>query len=126
MKTTEWRTYEDNLGRFRIRVEYGMRVISKQEPHFSITAEIQMHHGKRWEAYNFGMLHEEIRTHFPELAGAIRWHFFTWPSGPMHYISNAIYWWQKIMGRSKWPAQPGETAPSSAFRNKDRVRRCGG
>lgn len=37
-----------------------------------------------------GCIHDEIRKHFPELAGLIKWHLCS-TDGPLHYIANTIY-----------------------------------
>lgn len=39
----------------------------------------------------FGCIHNEIKEYFPELAKYIKWHL-TSTDGPIHYVSNTIYW----------------------------------
>jgi hypothetical protein len=55
---------------------------------FAITGEIRA--GRR-DIEAGGMLHDEIRVIFPELAPFLKWHL-TSSDGPMHYIANTTYW----------------------------------
>ena len=79
-------------------VEYGIDVDFanryNQTSHFSIVGDIVTSRG-RWIAG--GMLHDEIRRYFPELAYLLRWHLFG-----MHYEANAVHWLQVHFGLSKW------------------------
>ena len=56
---------------------------------FAITGEVY-EKGQR-EAVAGGCLHEDIATHFPELAPFIKWHL-TSTDGPLHYLANSMYW----------------------------------
>lgn len=93
MHTTQWREFDDHGGKMRIRAMYGFRQHGNQEPYFSVTGEIEGWQGARWEGVAGGCLHDEIAKHFPELAKVIRWHLCTLSGGPMHYIENAVYFW---------------------------------
>lgn len=55
---------------------------------FTITAEVRRPRARDIEAG--GMMHDEIREVFPELAGLLKWHL-TSSDGPMHYIANTVY-----------------------------------
>ena len=56
---------------------------------FTITGEIRSPDRRNCDAY--GMLHDEIRTHFPELAPFLKWHL-TSSDGPLYYIADTLYW----------------------------------
>ena len=70
---------------------------------FAITAEIYEPHrqpgeptvthksGRKMWLNGCGCCHDEVRQHFPELAGLIRWHLMG-TDQPMHYVANAVYW----------------------------------
>jgi hypothetical protein len=58
---------------------------------FAITGDIDCWNGYLWEEDSGGCIHDEIRTHFPELAPFIKWHL-TSTDEPMHYVANALYW----------------------------------
>ena len=58
---------------------------------FAITADLintKKHGEAKYEA--FGMLHDEIRKHAPELIKYLKWHL-TSSDGPMHYLTNSMY-----------------------------------
>ena len=58
---------------------------------FSITADIRRK-GKNGQWYEFsgGCCHDEVATHFPELAPLIKWHLCG-SDGPLHYLANTVY-----------------------------------
>lgn len=116
---TDWKRFKEGGRHYRIRAKYGMDYDfaerNKQDPHFSVTGEIDELRGGRWKEDSGGALHDDVARHFPELEPYIKWHLVAWPSGPMHYLGNAKYWWEKMAGISKWPAQPGEPDPAEAF-----------
>ena len=56
---------------------------------FAITGEIRRPNRSDCEAC--GCLHDEIRSHFPELAPFIKWHLMS-SDEPMHYVANTLYW----------------------------------
>lgn len=58
---------------------------------FAITGDIRRAEGGYWVEDSGGCVHDEIRTHFPELAPFIKWHL-TSTDGPMHYVANTMYW----------------------------------
>lgn len=83
-----------------------------QEPYLSITAtgyrrqrlpgeERIRFNGATYYSDRRGCLHSEIAEVFPELTGFLRWHL-AGPSGPMHYVANAIYWAELAYGCSRW------------------------
>lgn len=63
---------------------------------FSVTGDISVKHGKRWEEYSAGCIHDAIAWHFPELKPYIKWHL-TSSEGPMYYVANTMY----IVGKGK-------------------------
>ena len=122
MKTTEWKEYTEGGRRYRIRATYGVDYDfgrrNSQQPHFSVTGEIEYQDGRRqWKWQSGGMLHDEIEKHFPQLAPYLKWHLVSLGE-PMHYIANAKYWFEKAMGMvtpGTRPASPGEPVPMTAF-----------
>lgn len=99
MKTTGWKRFtEGERAHYRMRVTYGVGqgFVTRQAAYFSITAKIEEKRGG-WREHSCGMLHEEIRAHFPELAPLIKWHLFAPAQGPMHYTANGLYWWEHAM-----------------------------
>jgi hypothetical protein len=56
---------------------------------FAITGEIRRPNRNDVEAC--GMLHDEIRKYFPELAPLLKWHLCS-ANEPLHYIANTLYW----------------------------------
>lgn len=116
MKTTPWKLFDG--GNQRIRVTYGLDYAfasrNNQEPYFSATCDIEEKHGIRWIDSGGGAAHELIGRHFPELRPYLKWHLVS-TGEPMHYIANAQYWWEKMNGSSRWPAQAGEPNPKDAF-----------
>lgn len=119
MIETDWRRFKEGGRDYRIKARYGMDYDfarrNDQDPHFSVTGSIDELRGGRWREDSGGMLHEDIARHFPQLEPYLKWHLVAWPEGPMHYLANAQYWWEKMAGVSKWPPQPGEPDPAEAF-----------
>jgi hypothetical protein len=76
--------------------------IGTQLPSFSVTGDIySLRRGRKvWEAG--GCLHGEINEHISELVPYIKWHLYTIGEGPLHYIANAMYWWELAKGISRW------------------------
>lgn len=117
MKTTPWKLFDG--GRQRIRAKYGIDYNfgrrNSQAPHFSVTCDIEEKHGTRWVDSGGGAAHDLISKQFPELAPYVKWHLVAVGEGPMHYIANAQYWFEKMNGTSKWKPSPGDPDPKSAF-----------
>lgn len=97
MKTTDWVEFEEHGQRYRVRAKYGMQKLGDQEPYFSITGETQRY-GGYWREDSFGMLHDTIEAHMPELRGLLKWHLTFQEKGPSHYIANGLYWWDHYVG----------------------------
>jgi hypothetical protein len=117
MVMTGWKVYSRQGTKYRIRATYGLQKIGDQDPYVSVTADIQRQAGNNhWYDHAGGCCHEEIEAHFPELRPLIKWHLSSL-KGPMHYTSNAVYWFEKMAGRSKWAPGIGEPDPLSAFRS---------
>lgn len=67
-------------------VEYGMHYIQGNSmPYFAITTQ-------------GGCMHNEVKKIFPELAELIRYHLVDQNGQPMHYIANAMYWYELATG----------------------------
>ena len=88
--------YED-VDTFKLIVSYGFNKIGEQEPYFSITADqrVLSHRTKKWLEYSGGCLHDTIEEKLPELQPLIKWHLCGKESGPMHYIANGLFWWER-------------------------------
>lgn len=99
MTKTDWLRFNDRGTECRIRAEYGFRRIGTQAPYFSITGEIEKKQGEHWEMIACGCLHDDIVSHFPALAPLIKWHLCASPEGPLHYLANSVFWWQRILMR---------------------------
>ncbi len=97
MKDTGWKLFDGD--KMRIRAKYGMSKIKDQDPYFSITGEIERYERCAWREDACGCIHEDIAKHFPELKHLIKWHLFGETAGPMHYVANAIYWWEMATAR---------------------------
>ena len=131
---TKWRKLPD--GRI-MRVFHGMSYIrGNAHPYFSITGEIYRPYtggslygsiiggGHRYSEDSFGCLHEDIKTHFPELAPLIKFHLWDQNGLPMYYVANGLYWLKKAHGVFKvFPhSEPegrraGEPEPEQVFRS---------
>ena len=99
MITTPWKTYSEGGRRHRIRATYGMDYgfarRNNQEPHFSLTGEIEEQaRNNRWMKASSGRLHDELVKHFRQFREIAHWHW-TSPAGPMHYLANAQHWWEQ-------------------------------
>lgn len=121
MKTTPWKQWKEGNRRYRMRVTYGMDYAfarrNNQAPYFSITGEIQSGgaRGGKWRDESFGTLHDDIAWRFPGFRSLLPFHLMS-TEGPMHYLANAKYWWEKYIGRSKWSRGLGEPDPLEAFK----------
>lgn len=117
MHTTPWRQFTDHGTQFRICATYGRHKIGQQEPYWSVTGEIQVLRGNRWCEDSMGCLHDSIAKHFPELAPAIKWHLCNLTTGPMHYVENAVYWYEKHLGVSNYPDKDDHEKALNHFRS---------
>lgn len=117
MHTTPWRRFVDHGTQFRICATYGWHKIGQQEPYWSVTGEIQALRGNRWREDSMGSIHDSIAKHFPELASAIKWHLSNLTTGPMHYVENAVYWYEKHLGVSKYPDKDDHEKALNHFRS---------
>ena len=119
MYTTAWREYTSGGRRERIRAKYGIDEEfarrNNQAPYFSITVDIEERRGTLWYDAGGGADHRAVARHFPELKPYLKWHLFSVGEGPMHYLANAKYWWEKMVGVSRWPKSAGEPDPMEAF-----------
>lgn len=85
---------------YKIIVQYGMSYIQgNSHPYFSITGEINQ---VGYKVDTCGCIHDEIAKHFPGLKPLIQFHLWYDNGLPMHYVANAIYWWEYWQGLSKW------------------------
>jgi len=133
MLTTPWKTYSEDGRKYRIRATYGMDYgvarRHNQEPHFSLTGEIdEQARNNRWMDVGGGQLHNELVKHFPQFREIAHWHLMS-PAAPMHCMANAKYWWEAWSGETParqhdrpldsfaativWGALPGETGSAA-------------
>ena len=75
----------------KVFAKYGFATVGDQEPYFSITAEA----GNKYIGWSSGMNHDEILKAMPELSDLTRWHLAFIERGPMHYVSNSKYFWER-------------------------------
>lgn len=120
MKTTTWKEFTEGGRPYRIRATYGIDYPfgnrNNQQPHFSVTGEIERKLGNgRWGEDSCGMLHDDIAKHFPELEPYLKWHLVSLGE-PMHYLANAKYWWEMAMGQRPRDAHE-QVHPISAFQS---------
>lgn len=73
---------------------------SKQAPHVSVTCDL-ISNANGGTYVGGGASHELIVAAFPRLARLIRCHLADLEGGPMHYIENAVYWWEHVIGYTK-------------------------
>ncbi len=110
--------FEENEDQHKLRINYGFHKMGDQEPYFSITAEefILVKRNKkdpgRWVWVSCGCLHDEIRKRAPELAGLIRWHLCFVETGPLHYIANGMFWFERSLLNNPAPLYAGDTCAS--------------
>jgi len=116
MIKTPWRVFVQDEVKHRIRARYGLDYDfaerNHQAPYFSITSETERLNGTRWQEDSCGMDPNPIAQHFPELSKYTKWHL-TGTEGPMHYLPNAIYWWEYVTGARQDPS----TDPQKAFQS---------
>lgn len=114
MRTTPWRPFTDKPFPL-VRATYGFHYIyGNSAPYFSLTGDIKEHANQRPQDYSGGSCHDSIVAAFPELADLVPWHLVDQNGLPMHYIANAVYWFEQI-GKPKqnsWDADP-----ETAFKN---------
>jgi hypothetical protein len=118
MKETPWKEYREGGRTYRIKVQYGIDYDfgrrNSQAPYFSITCSLDEKLGNgRWRGFGGGANHVEIARKFPTLASYIKWHLVS-TEAPMHYIANAKYWWEMVMGRRQ-PDKHQRVDPRDAF-----------
>jgi hypothetical protein len=61
-----------------------------------------------------GQCTEAIVAAFPVLAPFMQWHLCA-ADGPLHYVSNAVYWAQAIYGVSEYPQRGGSANANDCF-----------
>ncbi len=94
---------------------------TNQDPYFTITAEIYQVYPRSGD-HAFGCLHKDIQKYFPDLVPLIKWHLCAAHfdgtkiiAVPMHYIENAIYWFEQMENCSEWERQEYDPDPKKAF-----------
>jgi hypothetical protein len=109
VKVTPWKEFNhgEETCRIRVAIRYDDSCGNGHNT-FAITAETQRiqasYRGRFWVDDSFGMLHDLIAAHFPELAPALKWHLCS-SDGPMHYIANTTH---LASNRDCWGGAKGE------------------
>lgn len=84
---TTWKSEKRGIDeRCRMQVAVRFFSIGQQAPHLSATATIWQYE----KTAATGVMNDEIRTHFPELAPLLPWHLCS-TKGPLHYIENTVH-----------------------------------
>ena len=120
MQTTEWFYHSEDSLELRTRFSYGYKYIKgNEDAYISLTHETQ-----RKTRYGFGEdffgapSKHLVRTLAPNLLPLCDWQLSSVVTGPMHYVKNALYWWDMIHGRdqlTRWYNPKGlNTLPSEA------------
>lgn len=113
-RLTNWLVSSNGLE--RRRVKYGMIWLpGNQLPYFSITLEREeKKRNNRWYDAGGGAALEEIAENFPALAPLVKWHLCDQDGTPMHYLANAIFWYEIATGvRECGPRETKESAMKS-------------
>ena len=91
----EWnKMFYENGEKYRIQVRAELvHLDGNHNAYFSITGEIIRHakNGRKVSEF-FGMIHEEIVKHFPQLQPLVDIHLSDEDGVPMHAYANAAYW----------------------------------
>lgn len=103
---------EDNH-EYKLVVDYGLHKFKDQEPYFSITASLYKKLGGYWIWISGGCSHDLIRKYVPRLEHLIKWHLCFVESGPMHYESNAVFWWERSLMETAEPCYKGDNCAIS-------------
>lgn len=103
------------LSRGRFTVEYGLHYLKGNSgPYIFVTAELSRP-GGRVEAC--GKMHGDVLAVWPDLKPLTDLHLSYPGSGPMHYVADAVYWWEKAVGISKWEQRSYDPDPTETFRS---------
>lgn len=101
------------------RAPYLSITASGYGPHFQRGEPKITIDGKSYWLDCCGCQHDEVKLVFPELAPFIRWHLSD-PTGPVHYVENAVYWMQGVYGVDRY-RRPDETPQDHAKNFKSQV-----
>lgn len=114
MHTTKWIKWEDKYGTIlKTRLTYGYHYLAgNPAAHVSITEETKRFEGF-WREDSFGIVSDFlVAKFFPALLPLVRWHLSCVETGPLHYVANALYWWDRVHGRdmlNRWYREsPGD------------------
>lgn len=103
----------------RSRVKYGMSWLKgNQLPYFSITLEREERRSVEstsWKYSGGGAALKEIAEKFPALAPLVKWHMCDQNGTLMHYIANAVFWYEIARGERK--AGPYDKNPLGSFKS---------
>jgi hypothetical protein len=78
-------------GQYCIEAICRVASLGGQSPYFSATADIWPVKYSKDDYGSFGMQHDAIAKHFPELEKFLKWHLVSIEQ-PMHYLANSLYW----------------------------------
>jgi hypothetical protein len=95
-----------------VRVHAGLSYYaSNADTTVSVTVDILNHNGTD---IGGGADHETAVLVWPEIAPVVAFHLWGPRTGPMHYVANAVYWWELALGYSRWALGGGQD-PAAIF-----------
>lgn len=102
--------YEDMGVKQRLVAHYGLQKLGEQEPYFAITADLYDFSERRGRFIlsSCGCLHELIVKRMPELIPLIRWHLTFVNRGPIYYLDNGMFWFERSLLGNPTPAYKGD------------------
>lgn len=122
MRKTDWVYYVEHDMELRTRLCYGYHYIEgNTDAYVSVTHDTYRKTQRgNWVDDSGGISSTDlVAEHFPDLLPLVRWHLSGVTTGPMHYIANALHWWDICHGReqmSRWysPDRPTQQPPDQA------------
>jgi hypothetical protein len=110
--------FEEGGECYYFKANYGIHQHDNQAPYFSITSELYEKHRFTPVKHlvSCGCQHHLVEKHLPHLKELIKWHLVSVHTGPMHYLANAMFWWErsKIEEKDFVPLYKGDTCAIGA------------
>jgi len=118
-KSREWKSGKAD---YRLIARYGFEYLQgNSAAHFHVIGDLwERRSGRgRWpvEPFECGQLTDRILKAFPKMATLTRWHLCDTENGPMHYAANALFWWEKAAGESRFEPRAYDPDPIAAFKS---------
>lgn len=102
----------------RVSVDAGLTYIQgNSAPCVSVCVEIVDANGNYHQGSSFGPVHNKALSSWPDILALQEFHMWTVDEGPVHYIENAVYWWELAVGCSGWEHVPSDSA-AKRFKNQ--------